>query len=217
MPLSTAQDVDTATSAYQFTVLDADGNEYDLAQRRGFPTLFFNSASSCGLAKSSFENARKLHEKYKDVGFLPMSFPSSSFFQEPLASFDAKKFGCSTYRIEFPTMGKVEVNGSDACPLWKWLQKEKTGFLWTAFIKFNYTSFLVDGDGKVVERFSPGISADDIEEILLPLLEQSKIQAKQKADEEEEKKRGEKEREEMKKNVVEQEAATTTKNNGDDE
>lgn len=68
-------------------------------------------------------------------------------------------------------MGKVEVNGVDASPLWKWLQKEKTGFLWTSFIKWNYTGFLVDGNGKVVERFSPGMNFDDIEASLVALLD----------------------------------------------
>lgn len=172
MPLSVPSDADTATSVYDFTVLDADNNEYNLAQRRGHPTLFFNSASGCGFAKSSFEAAHKLHQKYKDYGFLPISFPSGTFSQEPLSGADAKKHGCSTYHIEFPVMAKVEVNGSDACPVWKWLQKERTGFLWTAFIKWNFTSFLVDGSGKVVERFSPGMNFESIEAMLIPLLAQ---------------------------------------------
>lgn len=167
MPVSTQADVDKATSAYDFVVLDADGKEYDLAQRRGLPTLFFNSASGCGLAKTSFENANKLCKKYaSDYGFTCLAFPSASFGQEPLESAEAKKDGCSTHEAQFPILGKVLVNGDDASPLWKYLQKERSGFMFTQFIKWNYTSFLCNCDGRVVDRFSPGISFDAVEESL---------------------------------------------------
>lgn len=164
MPLSTTADVETAKSAYDFVVLDADGNEFDLSQRHGKPTLFFNSASSCGLSKPSFECANKLCEKYgRDYGFSCFAFPSASFFQEPLTSAEAKKVGCSTHNPLFPILGKVAVNGDNASPLWKYLQKEKSGFLFTQFIKWNYTSFLCDCEGKVVSRFGPGLSFEDVE------------------------------------------------------
>jgi glutathione peroxidase len=172
MPLSTSEDADKAKSAYDFIVADEYNREYDLSQRRGYPTLFFNSATGCGFFANSITNAVKLHKKYRENGFLPIAFPSNSFNQEPINDVaEIKKTACSTAEVEFPFMGKIEVNGENASPLWKWLQKEKTGFMFTAFIKWNFTSFLCDAEGKVVERFSPGMSYADIDAKLAALVD----------------------------------------------
>ena len=159
------------TSAYDFVVLDGKKAEYPLSTRRGHPTLIMNVASQCGYAERGYTAATELYEKYKEFGFTVLAFPCNSFSsQEPGTEEEITHMACSRFKANFPIMKKVEVNGDNAEPLWLWLQRAKTGFLGTAFIKWNFTSFLVGPDGQVVERFSPGVPAKDVEKLLLPLL-----------------------------------------------
>jgi glutathione peroxidase-type tryparedoxin peroxidase len=169
--ISTDADVAKATSAYDFVVADAQGQPFDLAQRRGKLTLFANVASKCGLTKSGYEAFTTLYDRYKDRGFTVLAFPCNQFAgQEPGTEAEICAFALAEHRVQFPLMQKVNVNGDNVSPLWQYLKKEKTGILGTTSIKWNFSSFLADQNGKVIERFGPGEAADKIEKVLLPLL-----------------------------------------------
>ena len=171
MPVSTDADVATAKSAYDFVVLDNKKNEYPLSNRRGHPTLFVNVASQCGLTKDSYASLVTLQDRYKDRNFLVLGMPCNQFAsQEPGTDEEITQTACTKFSANFPILAKIDVNGDHASPLWKWLKKMKPGFLGTEGIKWNFTSFLVDGNGQVVERYSPGVKVEDVEKNLLPLL-----------------------------------------------
>jgi glutathione peroxidase-type tryparedoxin peroxidase len=169
--ISTDADLAKAKSAYDFIVADAKHEPFDLAQRRGKVTLIANVASKCGLTKDGYQAYTTLYDRYKDRGFTVLAFPCNGFAsQEPGTESEICAFAAKEFRVEFPIMAKIDVNGDHASPLWKYLKKEKPGIFGTEGIKWNFTSFLVDSQGKVVTRYSPGEKADVIEKDLLPLL-----------------------------------------------
>ncbi|EPY30453.1 glutathione peroxidase-type tryparedoxin peroxidase [Angomonas deanei] len=162
------------SSIYEFQVNGADHKPYDLSQHKGHPLLIYNVASKCGYTKGGYETATELYNKYKDQGFTVLAFPCNQFMsQEPGTEEEVKEFACTRFSAEFPIMEKVHVNGGDEHPLYKYLKHAKKGVLGTTAIKWNFTSFLVDGEGKAVERFSPGTKASEIEKKLIPLLSAS--------------------------------------------
>ena len=171
MPISTDADLVKAKSAYDFVVLDSKKNEYDLSIHEGNVTLFVNVASHCALfTKDSYSALTILYEHYKNRGFSVIGFPSNQFFHEPDSEEQVEKFACTKFNATFPLMAKIEVNGDNASPLWKWLKEQKPGSCGIQAIKWNFTSFLVDKCGNVVERFSPGVTVEDVEDDLVGAL-----------------------------------------------
>ncbi|KAG5501837.1 hypothetical protein JKF63_04107 [Porcisia hertigi] len=159
-------------SIYDFKVNDGDHQPYDLTQHKGHPVLIYNVASKCGYTKGGYETATTLYNKYKDRGFTVLAFPCNQFGgQEPGTEAEVKEFACTRFKAEFPIMEKVKVNGENEHPLYKYLKGTCKGILGTTAVKWNFTSFLVDQDGRAVHRFSPGASVEEIEKHLLPLLE----------------------------------------------
>ncbi|KAH9598688.1 Glutathione peroxidase [Trypanosoma melophagium] len=159
------------TSIYDFQVNGADGKPYNLAQHKGHPLLIYNVASKCGYTKGGYETATALYNKYRDKGFTVLAFPCNQFGgQEPGTAEEVKEFACTRFKADFPIMAKINVNGSEAHPLYEYMKKEKPGLLGTKAIKWNFTSFLIDKNGVPVERFSPGASVDEIEKKLVPFL-----------------------------------------------
>jgi glutathione peroxidase len=153
-----------------FTATLPNGESTSLADRLGKVVLVVNTASKCGFTPQ-YEGLEALWRQYRDRGFEVIAFPCNQFGkQEPgeadeIASFCAVNFGLS-----FPLMGKVEVNGDGATPLYDWLKSEAPGLLGSKAIKWNFTKFLIGRDGKVVRRYAPtdkpaGI-AKDIEALL---------------------------------------------------
>ena len=170
MPISTDADLVKATSAYDFTVLDAKKKEYNLHRHKGNPTLFVNVASQCGLTTESYKSMTVLYDHYKSRNFSVLAFPCNQFgSQEPGDEAEVEKFVCTKFNAAYPLMAKIEVNGPNASPLWKWL-KERKGGCCGDDIKWNFTSFLVDKEGNVVERYSPGVTVEDIEDDLVGAL-----------------------------------------------
>ncbi|KAG5476385.1 hypothetical protein LSCM1_04088 [Leishmania martiniquensis] len=158
-------------SIYDFQVKGSDHQPYDLTQHRGHPLLIYNVASKCGYTKGGYETAVTLYNKYKNLGFTVLAFPCNQFAgQEPGTSEDVKEFACTRFKADFPIMEKVHVNGDDTHPLYCYLKSACKGILGTTMVKWNFTAFLVDGDGHAVRRFSPGATAEEIEKYLLPLL-----------------------------------------------
>jgi len=158
-------------SAFDFVALDANKQEFPLSQFRGHPVLIVNVASEGGFTQGAWDSANALYKRYKDRGFVILAFPCSQFAnQAPGNDEDIQHNIISKFHAEFPVLGKVDVNGDDASPLWKWLKHQRPGLLGTEFIKWNFTSFLIDGNGQVVQRFMPGIPEKEIEAALIPVL-----------------------------------------------
>lgn len=126
-----------------------------MSNYRGKVLLIVNVASKCGLTDSNYKELNVLYEKYKDQGFEILAFPCNQFLgQEPGTNEEIQQTVCTRFKAEFPVFEKIDVNGDNATPLYKFLKSEKGGFLGNA-VKWNFTKFLVDKEGKVVERYAP--------------------------------------------------------------
>lgn len=159
-----------AMSIYDFNVKTIDGKEVSLSKYKGKVVLIVNVASECGLTYQ-YEGLEKLYQKYKKKGFVILGFPSNQFAnQEPGSNEEIKAFCHTKYNVHFDMFSKIEVNGDGADPLYKYLKKQKGGFLWFDSIKWNFTKFLIDRDGKVVNRFSPATNPFKLEADIEKLL-----------------------------------------------
>ncbi len=155
---------------YDFSATSLDGKPADLGACKGKVLLIVNTASKCGFTPQ-YDGLEKVYEKYRDQGFEVLGFPCNQFGgQEPGGSGDIAQFCTKNYGVEFPMFEKVDVNGDGAHPLFKWLKSEAPGLLGTKDIKWNFTKFLVDRNGKVVDRYAPTTRPDaiagDIEKLL---------------------------------------------------
>ena len=158
------------TTAYDFSARDIDGNEQPLSKYKGEALLIVNVASKCGFTPQ-YTGLEALHKEYHDKGFEVLGFPCDQFgHQEPGDEAEIKNFCSLTYDVTFPMFAKVEVNGSGAHPLYDWLRKEKSGMLGIGAIKWNFTKFLVDKDGKVIRRYAPTDTPESIEKDLAAVL-----------------------------------------------
>jgi glutathione peroxidase len=142
------------TTLSDFSANTLTGQEQDLAAYAGKVVLVVNTASQCGLTPQ-FTGLESLYEKYVDQGLIILGFPCNQFAgQEPRDSEGIGEFCQKNYGVSFPMFEKIDVNGSDAHPLYKWLKAEKGGKLGDG-IKWNFTKFLIGKDGQVVKRYSP--------------------------------------------------------------
>jgi glutathione peroxidase len=158
------------TDIYDFTVTTIDGKEQSLADFRGKPMLIVNTASKCGFTPQ-YEGLEKLHEEFSGDGLAVLGFPCNQFgAQEPGDAAEIANFCSLTYDVKFPMFAKVEVNGSGAHPLWKYLKGKARGLLGSEGIKWNFTKFLVDRDGNVIERFAPAIRPEALRSNIKKLL-----------------------------------------------
>lgn len=160
------------TTAHEFHATDIDGNARDLAEFKGKVLLIVNVASQCGFTPQ-YAGLQQLAQRYRDRGLEVLGFPCNQFGQqEPGDATAIKQFCDLNYQVDFPLLAKVDVNGADAHPLWKWLKDEKPGLLGVAAIKWNFTKFLVGRDGRVIKRYAPKDKpealAADIEAALAP-------------------------------------------------
>ena len=148
--------------AYDFTAETLDGRPAPLAEHRGEVMLIVNTASKCGFTPQ-YAGLEALYRKYKDRGFVILGFPCNQFgAQEPGNAEEIASFCSLTYDVSFPMMRKVDVNGPAAHPLYAWLKGEKTGLLGSG-IKWNFTKFLIDREGRVVGRFAPTATPQSLE------------------------------------------------------
>ena len=144
-----------STTAYDFDAQSIDGQPVALKQYAGKVLLVVNTASACGFTPQ-FGGLQQLHEKYKDRGLVVVGFPCNQFgSQDPGSNAEIGQFCERNYGVSFPMMSKVDVNGSKADPLFKWLTTEAPGLLGIKAIKWNFTKFLVGKDGRVVKRYAP--------------------------------------------------------------
>ncbi len=150
-----------ANSVHEFSVKDINGKDVSLSQFKGKYLLIVNVASKCGFTPQ-YEGLEVMHKELGNKVEV-LGFPCNQFGkQEPGDENEIKNFCSLTYNVSFPMFAKVDVNGSDAAPLYAFLKEEKPGFLGTGMIKWNFTKFLVDKDGKVVKRYAPTDKPEDI-------------------------------------------------------
>ncbi|WP_251551551.1 glutathione peroxidase [Neobacillus muris] len=142
------------TRVYDFTVRLPDGSERSLSDYEGKPLLIVNTASKCGFTPQ-FKGLQKLYEKYHEQGLEVLGFPCSQFNNQEFENIEETTEFCQlNYGVTFPMFAKIDVNGDNADPLFKFLKEEKKGVL-SKNIKWNFTKFLVDRNGNVTGRFAP--------------------------------------------------------------
>lgn len=157
-------------SIYDYKVKNAKGQEVDLEDYRGKVLLIVNTATGCGFTPQ-YEGLQELYEKYQDQGFEILDFPCNQFGnQAPDSNEEIVGFCQSVYSTTFQQFAKIDVNGEDANPLFEYLKSQKGGLLGSN-IKWNFTKFLVDREGNVVERFAPKDKPEKIEDDIKKLLE----------------------------------------------
>ncbi|GAB5488418.1 MAG: glutathione peroxidase [Parasphingorhabdus sp.] len=153
----------------EFEVKQADGSPESLAKYDGKVLLIVNTASKCGFTPQ-YEGLEALYREYKDQGLEILAFPCNQFGkQEPGDAEEIKNFCTLNYEVSFPLMGKIDVNGKNADPLWEFLREEKGGLLGSR-IKWNFTKFLVDREGNVVARHGPAVKPEQLKSEIEALL-----------------------------------------------
>lgn len=156
------------TTLYDISVKDANNDTVQLSTYKGNILLIVNTAIKCGLAPQ-YEELQALYESYQDQGFYVLDFPSNQFLQSPESSEETNEVCTREYGTTFPRFEKVNVNSSDASPLYKHL-KNKQGGMFSSAIKWNFTKFLVDRDGSVIKRYAPTVNPKEIEADIKVLL-----------------------------------------------
>ena len=154
---------------YDLKVLNTKGEEVSLGDYQGKVLLIVNTATGCGFTPQ-YEGLQKLYDKYQGEGFEILDFPCNQFGnQAPGTDAEIGQFCSLNYHTTFPRFAKVDVNGKNEIPLFAYLKKEKGGMMGSN-IKWNFTKFLVDRNGKVVERFAPTVTPEKIESHIKELL-----------------------------------------------
>ncbi len=153
-----------------FTATLPNGETASLAEKAGKVLLVVNTASKCGFTPQ-YTGLEALWRKYRDRGFEVIAFPCNQFgAQEPGNAEEIANFCSLKYDVSFPLMGKIDVNGPDAAPLYQWLKAEAPGVLGTQKVKWNFTKFLIARDGSVVRRYAPTDKPEKLEADIEALL-----------------------------------------------
>ncbi|ERS14297.1 glutathione peroxidase [Alcanivorax sp. PN-3] len=140
---------------YDYNAATLDGEERSLADFKGKVLLIVNTASKCGFTPQ-YKGLQALYQRYKDRGLVVLGFPCNQFgHQEPGDEVEIGAFCEKNYGVDFPMFAKIDVNGSDAHPLYRYLKSEAPGLLGSEGIKWNFTKFLVDREGRVIRRYAP--------------------------------------------------------------
>jgi glutathione peroxidase len=155
---------------FEFSCKAGNEQEKSLEEYSGHVVLIVNTASKCGFTPQ-FAGLEDLYQKYKDQGLVILGFPCNQFGrQDPGSNDEIQEFCQLNYGVSFPMFGKIEVNGSATDPLYKHLKKSAPGALGTERIKWNFTKFLVNRDGKVVGRYAPTTKPEELEADIEALL-----------------------------------------------
>jgi|HigsolmetaAR203D_1030402.scaffolds.fasta_scaffold00024_101 glutathione peroxidase len=160
------------TTVYDFTVTKANGEKQSLKDYEGKVLLIVNTASKCGLTPQ-FAGLQKLYERYEDRGLVVLGFPCDQFNNQEFDSIEETMNFCQTnYGVTFPMYAKVKVNGEGEEPLFTYLKQQQKGIV-SPIIKWNFTKFLVDRKGRVVNRYAPTTPPEKLEEDIVNLLNES--------------------------------------------
>jgi len=156
-------------SIYNFTVQLPNGTEKSLNEYEGKPLIIVNTASKCGLTPQ-FKGLQELYDKYKDQGLEVLGFPCDQFNNQEFDNIEETTQFCQmNYGVTFPMFAKIDVNGDHTDPLFTFLKEQKKGVL-SKNIKWNFTKFLIDGNGQVVERYAPTTDPAKMEEDIIKVL-----------------------------------------------
>ena len=148
----------------------SDGSTTDLSSHQGEVMLIVNVASKCGFTPQ-YEGLEALQRQYREKGFTVLGFPCNQFgAQEPGDAEEIANFCKLTYDVDFPLFAKIDVNGDDAAPIYKFLKDEAPGLLGSKAIKWNFTKFLVNRAGKVVKRYAPQTKPEELKQDIEALL-----------------------------------------------
>jgi glutathione peroxidase len=159
-------------SLYSLSFTDINGNEVDLEPFRGKPVLIVNTASKCGFTPQ-YEGLQKLHEELGPLGLVVLGFPCDQFgHQEPGDNAQIEEFCSTKFKVSFPLAAKIDVNGSDTHPIFKFVKEHSDAMLGSR-IKWNFTKFLVSPDGTTVQRFAPTTNPADLAPVIKKLLTQN--------------------------------------------
>jgi glutathione peroxidase len=160
------------TTAHDFSATDIDGRERSLAEFAGQVLLIVNVASKCGFTPQ-YRGLEALWRKYRDRGLVVLGFPCDQFgHQEPGDEREIRQFCSTAYDVTFPLFAKIDVNGAHAHPLYVWLKGERAGVFGTEAIKWNFTKFLVDRAGRVVQRYASVDTPEKLDKDVEALLAQ---------------------------------------------
>lgn len=164
-------EIDAGALPYDVAVTTIDGDETTLERWRGHVLLVVNVASGCGLTPQ-YEGLERLWREHRGRGLVVLGFPCDQFGgQEPGTEAEIREFCSRTYDVTFPLFAKVEVNGPGAHPLFRHLKAASPGLLGTRSVKWNFTKWLVDRDGRVVSRHAPTETPEALEARILGLLD----------------------------------------------
>jgi len=156
------------SSIYDFTVKMPNGKDKPLKEFEGKPLIIVNTASKCGLTPQ-FKGLQEVYDKYKEQGLEVLGFPCDQFNNQEFDNIDETTQFCQmNYGVTFPMFAKIDVNGDNEDPLFTFLKEQKKGVL-SKKIKWNFTKFLIDSKGQVVERYAPTTDPAKIEEDLVKL------------------------------------------------
>ena len=159
------------TTIADFTVVNNKGEQIDLKQKLGKIILVVNTASKCGFTPQ-YDGLETLYQDLKDKGLVILGFPCNQFGkQEPGSADDIGAFCQKNYGVSFPMFSKIDVNGSDAAPIYDELKSTAPGVMGTKGIKWNFTKFLVGRDGKVIDRYAPTTTPESLKADILKALE----------------------------------------------
>jgi glutathione peroxidase len=151
------------STIYDFTATTLEGRDVSLSDYAGKVLLVVNTASKCGFTPQ-YEGLEALYGKYHAKGFTILGFPCNQFgAQEPGGAAEIARFCSQTYGVTFPMFAKIDVNGTSAHPLYRFLKGEAKGVLGTGAIKWNFTKFLVGRNGEVAGRFAPAVAPKELE------------------------------------------------------
>ncbi len=157
-------------TVYDFQVKKTDGSMQPLDMYEGKPLLIVNTASKCGLAPQ-FKGLQELHEKFQEDGFQVLGFPCDQFNNQEYDDIEETTQFCQmNYGVSSPMFAKVKVNGNEAAPLFQYLTQQQKGLLGKQ-IKWNFTKFLVNEKGEVIERYAPTTEPQKIEEDIRSVIE----------------------------------------------
>ena len=160
----------TTTTTGEFSATTVDGKHLSLRDYAGEVLLIVNVASRCGFTPQ-YEGLEALQRKFADQGFEVLGFPCNQFgSQEPGNAEEIASFCKLTYDVTFPVLKKVEVNGDGASPLYDWMKGEAPGLMGSKSVKWNFTKFLIDREGRVVRRYGPTDAPASIEKDIAKLL-----------------------------------------------
>ena len=159
-----------AKTIADFTAKLPTGEDVSLADKAGKVLLVVNTASRCGFTPQ-YDGLEALYRKHKDQGFEVVAFPCNQFgAQEPGNAEEIASFCKLTYDVTFPMMAKIDVNGDSATPLYQWMKSEAPGLMGSKSVKWNFTKFLIDRQGKVVRRYAPTDKPEGIEKDIAKLM-----------------------------------------------